>query len=83
MEIWIVDCAGRYAESPYCLKNDGFAAYNFHGEMMSEEQIITRMQSDYHLYPYIKGTMNIELHQYDGEYEIDLRVFTMMPERLS
>lgn len=55
------------------LKNDGFAAYNFHGEMMSEEQIITRMQSDYHLYPYIKGTMNIELHQYDGEYEIDLK----------
>ena len=56
----------------HALVDHGFTVYNFQGERASDDLIFDIMQSSHHLLPYSDGTMNIELHQYGGKYEIDL-----------
>lgn len=54
------------------LINDGYTAYGFQGQHIPQEEVVERMESDFHLYPYGKNNFAVELHQYGGEYEIDL-----------
>ncbi len=53
------------------LLEDGYTAYGFQGQPVSEEEVVARMNSSFHLYPYGKEHFVVELHQYGDEYEID------------
>lgn len=66
------------------LISDGYKAYDVLGQLVTDLQIINQLKTA-HLLAYTKDLFTVELHQYNGEYEIDLsRLFSnAKPVRLN